>query len=339
MQAMRAASPVAERIVAVIGSNCFTGSHIVDALLDDSSTRVVAISRSPEYLPLFLPYARHSTERLAFHQIDLVRQFECLTRLLDGVKPSVVINVAALSEVALSHERPLEYFATNTAGVVRLCDHLRRRAYLERYVHVSSAEIFGSCNGPVTEETPFNPSTPYAASKAAADMYIHTLMRHFDFPAVIIRSTNVYGRHQQLFKIIPRTIIYSRLGETIELHGGGRAIKSFIHVRDVVRGLMMALAAGSTGTYHFSVPSSDTVADVVRQVCALTGYDMSRTTQMVGERLGQDARYWLDCSKSARELGWTPQVPFADGVSEVVDWIDAHWDRVRSQPLTYQHKV
>ncbi len=324
---------------AVLGSNCFTGSHIVDALLDKPDSRVIGVSRSPEYKDIFLPYKRRSTPNFHFYQIDLVRRSDELVRLLDEVKPQIVINVAALSEVALSHERPIEYFETNTLGTVKLCDHLRTSSYLERYVHISSAEIFGSCEKPVTEQTLFNPSTPYAVSKAAADMYIDTLIRNFRFPATLIRSTNVYGRHQQLFKIIPRTVVYLKMGKMIELHGGGKAIKSFIHVRDVVRGLLLAVDQCKLGTFHFTVPSDQTVADVVRQTCEWMGYDFEKATHVVGERLGQDARYWLNCSKAQHELGWIPQVPFEQGVREVIDWIESNWPMIQQESLVYTHKA
>ncbi len=321
----------------VIGSNCFTGSHIVDALRGQPGAQVVGVSRAPEYKPLYLPYAARRREGWEFRQIDFVREPERLLSLLDEVRPQVVIHVAALSEVALSHELPLEYFETNTVGTVRLCDHLRRRDYLERYVHISSAEIFGSTLKPVDESARFDPTTPYAVSKAAADMYLHSLMRNFNFPAILIRSTNVYGRHQKLYKIIPRTAIYLKMGKTIELHGGGTAKKSFIHVRDVVAGLMLALEKGAPGTYHFSVPSSRTVADVVRLVCDCLGRDFSGAVQAVGERLGQDSRYELDCGKAARELGWSPRISLEDGVKETIAWIEANWEEVRREPLTYIH--
>ena len=323
----------------VIGSNCFTGSHIVDALLENPNNEVVGISRSPEYKPLFLPYKRHDNPRFEFRSIDLVRQFDELIGSLQEIQPQVVINVAALSEVALSHERPVEYFDTNTLGVVRLCDHLRRCAYLERYVHISSAEIFGTCPTPLTEAAPFRPSTPYAILKAAEDLYLNTLQENFDFPVTIIRSTNVYGPHQQLFKIIPRTAIYLKLGRTLELHGGGRAMKSFIHVRDVVAGVIRAIERGTTGTYHFTVPSDQSVADVVREVCSRMGRDFDTAIQVVEERLGQDARYWLDCSTAERELDWAPQVPLGQGIDEVVEWIEANWSQIQHEPLSYVHKV
>lgn len=330
---------MSRKLYVVIGSNCFTGSHIVDALLDDRDNQVVGVSRSPEHKGFFLPYKQRPTTEFRFHQIDIVRRFDELTRLLDEVKPLVVINVAALSQVALSHERPAEYFETNTLAAVRLCNYLRTCSYLERYVHVSSAEIFGSCMKPVKEDAPFRPSTPYAVSKAAADMYLNTLLQNFNFPVTITRSTNVYGKHQQLYKIIPRTVIYLKLGKTIELHGGGKAMKSFIHIRDVVRGVMLAIERGKPGTYHFTVASDQTVTDVVCQICRWMGYDFESATRVVGERLGQDPRYWLDCSKAKQELGWAARVPFEQGVREVLEWIESNWAAIQQESLVYIHKA
>lgn len=324
----------------VIGSNCFTGSHIVDALLAEyRDARVTGISRSPEYKPFFLPYKQRLTENFRFCQIDIVRCFEQVVKLLEEIRPQVVINVAALSEVALSNERPVEYLETNTVAVVKLANYLRTCSYLERYVHISSAEVFGSCNAPVTEEGKFNPSTPYAVSKAAADMYLNTLIQNFGFPATLIRSTNVYGKHQQLFKIIPRAIIYLKLGKTIKLHAGGKAVKAFIHVRDVVRGVLLALRKGRAGTYHLSVADEQTVADGVEMICTWMGHDFRGATRLVGDRLAQDARYWLDCTKAERELGWAPAVSFEDGVREVIAWITEEWDQIQRESLEYQHRV
>lgn len=331
--------PTSDKVFVVIGSNCFTGSHIVDALLDNPDHRVIGVSRSPEYHSIFLPYKRHRSPNFVFHQIDLVRGFDALVKVLDKEEPSVVINAAALSEVALSNERPVEYFETNTVGIVRVCNFLRTRPYLKRYVHISSAEILGSCATPAAEDALFNPSTPYAVSKAATDQYLNTLIMNFAFPATLIRSTNVYGRHQQLFKIIPRTVIYIKRGKTIELHGGGTSMKSFIHVRDVMQGIMLAIERGHSGTYHFTVPSDQTVADVVRFVCQAMGRDFEQVTRMVGERLGQDTRYWLDCSKVQRDLGWQAAIPFAQGVREVIDWIESNWEVILHEPHVYVHKT
>ncbi len=323
----------------VIGSNCFTGSHIVDALIENPDNLVAGISRSPEYKDFFLPYKRHPGDNFTFHQFDVVKDFTKITALLDQFKPEYVINVAALSEVGLSNEQPVEYFRVNATAVVSLCNHLRRASYLQQYIHISSAEVFGANKGQLDEAALFNPTTPYAVSKAAADMFLYSLMKNFDFPATLIRSTNVYGRHQQLFKIIPRTIIYNKLEKELELHGGGKSIKSFIHIRDVVDGLMLTIEKEKTGTFHFSVPDDEMISGIVRRVCERLGSDFGRSVSVVGERLGQDPRYWLDCSRAVRELGWEPKISFEEGVDEVIEWVKTNWAQIQKEPLEYIHKV
>ncbi len=324
----------------VIGSNCFTGSHFVDALLDDPHQAVIGVSRSPEKGAFFLPYRARATERFQFFQLDLVRQPEAVQALLDEQQPSTVIHVAALSEVALSNTSPVEYFELNTVATVRLGNFLRTRRYLKRYIHISSAEVYGSCEHPVPETHPVHPSTPYAVSKAAADLYLSTLAKNFGFPAVLIRSTNVYGKHQQLFKIIPRTILAIKQGKKVMLHGGGRAVKSFVHIRDVVRGALAAAQNGAPGSlYHFSTPDDATIAQVVRRIAELMGRSFEEVAEPVEERLGQDARYWLDCTKARRELAWTPRISFEEGLRETINWIEQSWDDAVREPQVYVHQV
>jgi dTDP-glucose 4,6-dehydratase len=326
------------RRFAVIGSNCFTGSHFVDALLERPESEVIGISRSPQKSALYLPYLARDLSRFRFQQGNLVREPAGVVAALDAFRPDVVINTAALSEVALSHDRPLEYFRTNTLGTTELAFQLKKRDYLKRYVHISSAEIYGSCPSAIPEDAPLRPSTPYAVSKAAADMYLLTLKKNFEFPVTLIRSTNVYGRHQQLFKIIPRTVIYLKQNRTIELHGGGAAVKSFIHIRDVVDGTLKVLEADQPSEiYHFSSRQSDTIAEVVGLICRLMGRDSAASVRTVGERLGQDARYTLDFTKAKKELGWEPQIPFERGVQEMIAWIESEWSQIQKESLEYVH--
>jgi len=324
---------------AIIGSNCFTGSHLIDTLLENPENEVLGISRSPEYAELFLPYRRHPSAKFSFKQVDAVKKFELLKQTLDEFQPEIVVYVAALSEVALSNFQPLDYYDVNVKAVVQLCDFLKDQTYFEKYVHVSSAEIFGSCSGLLDESAPFYPSTPYAVSKAAADLHLETLRKNFNFPAIIVRSTNVYGKHQQLFKIIPRVIIRVKQGETIELHGGGTAKKSFIHIRDVVRGIIQAIDRGEPLTYHFSQASDQTVADIVRLVCERMEVKFEDVTKMVGERLGQDAVYQLDCRRAQEMLGWEPREKMESAIDETIDWIEQHWEEIQKLPHDYIHRV
>ncbi len=325
---------------AVIGSNCFTGTHVVDWLLEDPLNFVVGLSRSPEKSSLYLPYKKKNLNNFRFVQLDLNHDTQRLLQILDELKPEFVINVAALSEVYQSHLTPNEYFQVNTTAVVRLANELRSRKWLKRYIHTSSAEVYGACSGALHEQAPLNPSTPYAVSKAAADMYLLTLAKNFDFPVTIVRSTNVYGKHQQLFKIIPRTIIYLKQGKTIELHGGGSSIKCFIHIRDVVEGIKKIVEHPSPSfIYHFSTDNDYNVKKVVSLLCEKMGCPFEKHVKEVGERLGQDPRYWLNYDKAKKELGWYPQVSFEKGIDETIQWIEQNWDEIQKESLLYIHKI
>lgn len=331
---------MSEHVYAVIGSNCFTGSHIVDELRANPANEVIGISRSPEYKQVLLPYKRRGERGFRFCQVDLAKEPERLISVLDEFEPATVINVAALSEVGLSNFQPVEYFQTNCLGTVQLCNQLRTRKYLKRYVHISSAEVYGSCDTALEETAALNPSTPYAVSKAAADMYLMTLFRNFRFPVNLIRSTNVYGARQQLYKIIPRSILYLRTGKKIELHGGGRAVKTWVHIRDIARGVRQVIERGKPGeTYHFSAENSFSIAELVKRICQNLGLDFEEWTVATPERLGQDARYLLNYAKAGKELGWNPEVSFEQGLTEVVSWMDEAWEEIVNEPQVYVHKV
>jgi dTDP-glucose 4,6-dehydratase len=327
------------KTIVVLGANSFSGQDFVDLLLDGPAQRVIGVSRSPERSTVFLRYRqRLDLMRYTYHQLDMNRDMPALLELLDRERPEYIVNFAAQSEVAPSWDHPEHWFETNTVALARLVNHLRQRDYLRRYLHISSPEVYGSCVGSVFEDAPLNPSTPYAASKAAADLVLNTFLKQFDYPVLTVRATNVYGARQQLFKIIPRTVIYLRLGKRIELHGGGHAVKSYIHIRDTSRGELAILEHGRVGQlYHLSPDAGIAVRDVVGLLAERLGTTLAQATVSVAERPGQDAAYVIDSSLARRELGWAPRMSIADGLSEVVDWVDTHWNEIRGSSLSYQH--
>lgn len=325
--------------VAVIGSNSFSGSDFVDLLLERGGYSVVGISRSPEKSPLFLPYKRHRNPEFQFHQLDLNRDMDRIVGLLDSFAPDYVVNFAAQSEVAPSWENPSHWFRTNAVAITELAHALKDRKYLQRYVHISSPEVYGTCSGSVREDAPLNPSTPYAASKAAGDLSLLTFVKNFKFPMVMIRSTNVYGAHQQVFKIIPRSVIFLKMGKKIHLHGGGTAVKSYIHIRDISRGELAAMERGQPGTiYHLSPDGSIAVRDVIRRICDLMGHDFGAATVAAQERLGQDAAYVIDSSRARVELGWRPGISFDKGLAGVVSWVESNYEQIQRETLEYVHQ-
>lgn len=328
-----------QRKVVVLGAHSFSGQDLVDLLLDDPNYQVIGISRSAERGSTFLKYLERPERPYQFHQLDLNRQMDALLDLLDSERPEFIVNFAAQSEVAPSWERPEDWFQTNCVALARLVNHLRRQDYLQRYLHISSPEVYGTCVGVVREDAPLQPSTPYAASKAAADLLLLTYQKQFGFPLVTVRATNVYGARQQLFKIIPRSVIYVRLKHMIPLHGGGRAVKSYIHIRDVSQGEKAILERGRIGQlYHLSPDSGLAVRDVVFAIAQRMGRPFEEVVESVADRPGQDAAYVIDSTLARTELGWKPTVTFDEGVAEVIEWVDRHWSQLKDMPLEYIHR-
>jgi dTDP-glucose 4,6-dehydratase len=259
--------------------------------------------------------------------------------LLDREQPDTIVNFAAQSEVAPSWVHPEHWFETNTVSLAKLVNHLRSSKSLKRYLHISSPEVYGSCTGNVLETAPLNPSTPYAASKAAADLLLQTYRKQFAFPLLSVRATNVYGARQQLFKIVPRTVINLKYSKKIQLHGGGKAVKSYIHVRDVSRGELAILESGRIGElYHLSPDAGIAVRDVVRTICERMGKSFDEWSETVDERPGQDAAYLVDSTKARTELAWAPSISFDDGLADVVAWVEAYWPEIQLLPHEYVHK-
>lgn len=326
--------------VVVLGSNSFSGSDFIDLLLEKQTYRVTGISRSPEKSTMFLPYKRHKNAPFTFHQFDLNRDIAKIVGLLKREKPSYIVNFAAQSEVAPSWLHPQQWFETNVVSLAKLTNYLRNASYLEKYMHISTPEVYGTTERMVKEDAPLNPSTPYAASKVAADLFLFTLVKNFKFPLVTIRPTNFYGAHQQLFKIIPRTIISVKLKKRVELHGAGMAIKSYIHIRDVSRAQLAVLEKGKIGEiYHVSPDRGIKVAKVVRLICDKMNVSFEKATKVVPERLGQDKAYVIDSSKARRSLGWKPKVSLEQGIEGVIAWIDDNWDVIKKLPHVYVHKT
>jgi dTDP-glucose 4,6-dehydratase len=326
-------------LVLVLGSNSFSGASFTDYLLEQGYS-VIGCSRSPEPHPAFLPY-KWSTRPGAFrfHKYDLNRDLDALMDLIHAEKPAFVVNFAAQSMVAESWKNPDHWFATNVVSTVRLHDRLRQCSFLRKYVHVTTPEVYGSTSGFINENAPFNPSTPYAVSRAAGDMSLKTFFSAYGFPVVFTRSANVFGPGQQLYRIIPRTILFIKLGRRLQLHGGGHAERSFIHIRDVSDATLRIMRNAAPGeAYHISTGRVITVRDLVRLICERMKARFEDCVEIVGERLGKDAAYLLDSKKVRSQLGWQDRISLERGIDETLAWVERWLGDLQQQPFDYVHR-
>jgi len=326
--------------VFVIGSNSFSGATFVDFALGQNA-RVVGLSRSPEPSSAFLPYTWRDHANFTFHQLDLNRDLSAIAALVRETRPAYVVNFAAQSMVAESWLNPGDWFATNVVATVKLHEELRKCDFLQRYVQVSTPEVYGSCSGFVKEDFAFNPSTPYAVSRAAADMSLRTFHAAYKFPVVTTRAANVYGPGQQLYRIIPRTIFFILLGRRLQLHGGGASTRSFIHMRDVSDATWRIMKDGRNGeTYHISTNEVISIRALVERICSKLEVRFDDHVEVVGERLGKDSAYHLDSTKLRTELGWKDDIGLDRGLDECIGWVRSHLQALKDQPsYDYIHRA
>lgn len=326
--------------IVVIGCNSFTGGYVIDELLKKQGVKVLGIDRVQKG-PAFLPYLKRAAadkKKWEFGQYDLNKDMLALVEHVKKFQPEYVMNLAALSEVAPSWEHPDQWFETNVVALTRLINGLKDIGSLKRYCHISTPEVYGSCKGAVKEDARLNPSTPYAASKAAADLSLLTFYKNYGFPVVWTRAANVYGAHQQLFKILPRTAIFLRMGKKIQLHGGGTAVRSFIHVRDVARAYIAVMLRGQTGEiYHIAPDNTVTIRELVERMCELNGKTLDEAVEMAPARPGHDSAYILDAGKIKAELKWLPKISLDKGLGEVNSWVDQYWRQIKKESLEYVH--
>lgn len=334
--------PFEPRRCLILGSNSPTGAHLIDHLLRETDVEIAGVSRSPEPPRAFLPYRSRSDgpgSRFRFRRLDVNRDLEALLELADRFRPDVVVNFAAQGEVRNSWRWPHEWYQTNCLAVVHLTEALRERDYVQRYLAASTPEVYGSTGVDTVENETYRPSTPYGVSKLAGDLHVQTLVRRYGFPAVFTRSANVYGIHQQVWRIVPRAAIFFKLDRVLPLHGGGTIERAFVHLRDVARGTWAAVTRGTPGDVYHLAPRGElrSIASVVETVCKLMGRDFEHSVDRIGEDFGQDARFSLDPSKAERELGWRAREDFEQGVAEVIRWVTDEWETLRHVPLDYVH--
>lgn len=323
----------------ILGSNSFSGATFADRLAVDGHD-VIATSRSDEAHEALLPYKwQKRPGRVRFKRIDLNKDLDVLKSLLGAERPTHVVNFAAQSMVGESWQHPDHWMMTNVVSTVRLHELLRNYDGLQRYVHVTTPEVYGSTDGWIREDAPFNPSTPYAVSRAAGDMSLRSYFANYQFPVVFTRAANVYGPGQQLYRIVPRTIVAAMTGQKLRLDGGGKSVRVFIHMNDVSDATLKIARGGTLGdSYHISGYELVSIRTLVEIILKRLGKSFDDCVEIGPERPGKDTAYTLDSFKLRTELGWRDSVSLQQGIDDVIAWAERFRNDIPKLPIKYEHK-
>jgi len=327
----------------VTGGAGFIGSNLIHHLLEARPEGRVVVYDALTYAGNLDNIEHLLGERCTFVQGDICDR-DALRAAIGEHRPSVVFNLAAESHVDRSIDGPGAFVNTNVVGTFEMLEAARglyaemasdeRAAF--RFLHVSTDEVYGSLGpeGFFLETTRYAPNSPYAASKAAADHLVRAYHMTYGLPAITTNCSNNYGPHQFPEKLIPLMILNALEGKPLPVYGDGTNVRDWLFVRDHCEALLVAAEKGRPGeTYNVGGNTERTTLQMVHAICDALEKERPRgegsyrdLIRFVKDRPGHDFRYAIDASKIERELGWTPSVVFAGGMTDTVRWYLEHRD-------------
>ena len=325
----------------VTGGAGFIGSAVARHIINSTSSEVFVLDSLTYAGNLESLITISSDKRFTFRNTNICNQSE-LDKVFNEFKPDAVMHLAAESHVDRSIDGPAAFIETNIVGTYTLLEATRQywnslegeARQLFRFHHISTDEVYGDLHGTdelFTENTPYSPSSPYSASKAASDHLVRAWHRTYGLPTIVTNCSNNYGPYHFPEKLIPLIIINALEGKTLPVYGDGGQIRDWLFVEDHARALYTVVTQGKVGeTYNIGGHNERKNIDVVRAICEIleelapektNGIDSySSLITHVTDRPGHDVRYAIDASKIERELGWTPQETFESGIRKTVEW-------------------
>ncbi len=332
---------MAVRRILVTGGAGFIGSAVVRHIIMDTADSVVVVDKLTYAGNLASLAPAAGSDRYAFERADIGDR-AAMDRILAQYRPDAIMHLAAESHVDRSIDGPADFIQTNIVGTYTLLEATRRywsalpaapRAAF-RFHHISTDEVYGDLHGPQAlfrEDTPYAPSSPYSASKAASDHLVRAWLRTYGLPTLITNCSNNYGPYHFPEKLIPLTIINALAAKPLPVYGNGLQVRDWLYVEDHARALYRVLTTGRVGeTYNIGGHNERRNIDVVTTLCALLQEmvpekpagvrHFADLITYVADRPGHDVRYAIDASKIEQELGWRPQETFESGIRKTVAW-------------------
>ena len=331
--------------IIVTGGAGFIGSAVIRQYINDTKHEVINLDALTYAGNLESLAEVDASPRYTFEHVNICDIKE-LERVFDQHQPDAIMHLAAESHVDRSIDGPAEFIQTNIVGTYNLLDVAKRyrdsltgeKKEKFRFHHVSTDEVYGDLDetGYFTEETSYEPSSPYSASKASSDHLVRAWHRTYGLPVVITNCSNNYGGYQFPEKLIPLVTLNALEGKPLPIYGKGNQVRDWLHVDDHARALRLVLETGKIGeTYNIGGHNEKTNLEVVKTICHLLDKLVPDSQYIpheslityVTDRPGHDQRYAIDADKIASELGWMPQESFESGIEKTIHWYldNAEW--------------
>lgn len=321
----------------ILGGGGSFGIHTALHLLyKPETTRVFGVGRNP-LRPEPFSLNIETYPRYSYHTLHITYEFDMLLDLIKRTRPDYIINFAAQGEGAVSWSNSWRFFETNCVALSKLFEELLKHegVFPKKFIQIGTSELYGAVSQPSKEDDPIRATSPYAASKAAFDMYLLAMGRvRPEIPFNIIRPSNAYCPGQLLHRVIPRAMWSGVTGQKMPLRGGG-AKKSYIHARDLAEAIYRVCHGAANGEVFNVGPEAPISILSLVEACANTlNMPLKDLVEFEPARPGEDAQYWLESSKIKR-LGWKQQVALTDGLYEMRCWAEKYREQIKDWPTAY----
>lgn len=323
----------------ILGSNSFSGSNFINFLLK-KKCKVIGISRSNQCNVVYLPYMNSLNINLfKFYKLNINNNLEKFLLIVKKFKPDYIVNYIAQGMVSESWSNPEDWYKTNIVAQVKIYKELSNFKFIKKFIHVTTPEVYGNTKNKIKENFNFNPSSPYAISRATLDLHLKKYYENFKLPIIFTRTVNVYGPGQQLYRIVPKTFLSARLKKKISLHGGGLSKRSFIYIDDASAATYLISKKGKVGnTYHVSTEKIISIKNLIKIISKMTKFKFQKLINITKDRTGKDDSYNLSSMKIRKELNWKPKTKLNDGLKKTLGWIDYNFIFLKKEKLYYIHK-
>ena len=327
--------------VLILGISSFGGASFANYLLKKTNFKIFGTFNNKKKLPFDLFLKKNKRYKfLKLFKLDLTRNNNNLEKLTKKISPNYIIDFASICMVNESWINPKHYFQINFFSKINFIKKLYQQKKLVKYIYIGTPEIFGSGNKPIKESSMmYNPSTPYASSKLALEMFLNNFIQNPIYKIIIARFSNFYGRGQPIHRLIPRLVYCINKKKKFPLHGNGKTKRNFIFEDDFNRGLEKVITNGKIGSkYHFSGEKYFTIKDIIKNVLRIKKYCWDKLITQSMERKRKDKNYYLDCKKTKRELDWRCRVDINNGIIKTVKYYDSIINDINKKDINFKIK-
>ena len=323
--------------ILILGATSFSGNALASRL--KTTEEILLLGRHNEIPKVFNALDQADQSDFEVIRWNINDNQDDLLQMIEQEDVTSVVNFAAQSMVGQSWEKPQDWYEANVMSFSKLVTELVKLKRIQKFIHFSTPEVYGSTNGWMKESFYFAPNSPYAISRAASDWHLKALHENFGFPVIFTRAANVYGEYQRLYRIVPKVIYSALTGKKLPLQGGGKSLRSFIHIDDVSEALLKIIKDGNPGeSYHISTNELITIHDLVAMIASKLDVKLAELIEVVPDRPGKDFAYQLDSQKIRIELGWEDQISLSDGIDRTIKWVQNSLTELQKMPMNYEHR-